>query len=160
VSACQNVEQRGAHTLKWAQKEGVLVDIALNYLVLAQAALYRAILQQSKSENSTSEIAKALDGLRAAGTMDHLPRGLVIRAWVRFVGRDEAGAKADLDEAQEIAERGGMKLHLADIHLYRGRRFGDRAELAKARELIKECGYHRRDGELQDAEKALGIERI
>lgn len=29
-----------------------------------------------------------------------------------------------LDEAWEIAERGSMRLHMADIHLYRARLFG------------------------------------
>ena len=34
-------------------------------------------------------------------------------------------------------------------------RLGDRQALAEARKLIKQCGYHRRDGELADAEEAL-----
>ena len=33
------------------------------------------------------------------------------------------GAQADLDEAWDIAERGPMRLHLADIHLHRARLF-------------------------------------
>ena len=38
------------------------------------------------------------------------------------------GAREDLDEAHEIAERGPMRLHLADIHLHRARLFGLLAE--------------------------------
>ena len=37
-----------------------------------------------------------------------------------------------------------MKLFLADIALTRARLFEDKAELAKARALIEECGYGRR----------------
>jgi len=31
----------------------------------------------------------------------------------------------------------------------------DRAAVAEAREVIESCGYHRRDGELADAEEGL-----
>jgi internalin A len=47
-----------------------------------------------------------------------------------------------------------MPLHQADIHLTRARLFRDRAALAEARRLIEKHGYHRRDGELADAEAA------
>ena len=36
---------------------------------------------------------------------------------------DAVGARANLDEAWEIADRGSMKLFLADINLHRARRF-------------------------------------
>jgi hypothetical protein len=74
------------------------------------------------------------------------------------------GAKEDLDEAWEIAERGPMRLHLADIHLYRARLFfrekeypweSPQADLEAAEKLITECGYHRRDEELADAKRAI-----
>lgn len=54
-------------------------------------------------------------------------------------------AKADLDEAWEIAERGPMPLFLTDIHLYRARLFfretpylwqSPQHDLAEARRLI------------------------
>lgn len=48
-----------------------------------------------------------------------------------------------------------MTLFLADIALTRARLFEDKAELAKARALIDECGYGRRVPELEDAEKRL-----
>ena len=86
--------------------------------------------------------------------MDHGPRGLPTRAWLRHCLGDATGAAADLAEAQRIAARGGMKLHLADIALTRARLFEDKAVLAKARALIEECGYGRRLPELADAEAA------
>jgi hypothetical protein len=76
-----------------------------------------------------------------------------------------------LDEARQIAERGPMRLHLADIHLHRARLFhatspypwnkgpdgkprGPKDDLAAARALIEQCGYWRRKEELEDAEAA------
>ena len=47
-----------------------------------------------------------------------------------------------------------MPLFQADIHLYRARLFHDRTALAEARRLIEKHSYHRRDGELADAEAA------
>ena len=61
---------------------------------------------------------------------------------------------ADLDEAWQIASRGDMRLHMADIHLHRARLFRDKEELKKARDLIEHCGYWRRKEELEDAEAA------
>ena len=59
-----------------------------------------------------------------------------------------------MDEAGRVAERGLMRLHMADILLHRARLFRDKAALAQARTLIEQCGYHRRDGELADTEAA------
>ncbi|HTR12889.1 MAG TPA: hypothetical protein VMI72_06440, partial [Roseiarcus sp.] len=118
-------------------------------------------------------VKEALDFLRRAGTQHHLPRGLLTRALYRATTGDFDGAREDLDEAYEIAERGPMRLHLADIHLHRTRLFGlmanrpkqypsewgsPRDDLDKARKLIDECGYGRRREELADAEQAY--ERI
>ena len=83
-----------------------------------------------------------------------LPKGLLTAALYRFVRGDFAAARTALDQAEEIAERGPMPLYLADIHLHRARLFRDRAELAKARDLIKKHGYGRRKEELADAEAA------
>ena len=88
---------------------------------------------------------------------DHLSRGLLTRAWLRFLTGARTGpasAQADLDEAWEIAERGPMKLFLADIHLHRARLFQNREELKRARGLVEQCGYWRRKQELEDAEEA------
>jgi hypothetical protein len=89
--------------------------------------------------------------------MDHLPRGLLSRAWFRFLQGDRADSEADLAEVQEIAERGPMPLFLADCHLTRARLFRDRDALKQAAGLLKDLqtqGYHRRDEELADALEA------
>ncbi|VFM99620.1 MAG: hypothetical protein BECKG1743E_GA0114224_102693, partial [Candidatus Kentron sp. G] len=98
------------------------------------------------------------------------------QAWYLAVTGDGAGARAALAEAWRIAEAGPMPLFQADILLTRARLFGmkseelgikseevgmkneeypwgsARADLEEARRLIERHGYHRRDGELEDAE--------
>jgi len=70
----------------------------------------------------------AVEGLRKAGTENHLPRGLLARAAFRrdaaaagVPGITFADADTDLGEVHEIATRGGMRLHLTDYHLERVR---------------------------------------
>lgn len=138
------MQERAAQTLRWITGRLGPLDVALNHLTLARAALYRA-------DFASDHVAAAVDGLRAAGDLSYLPQGLLTRAWVRSLTGDEAGCRADLDEAWEIAERGPMPLFQADIQLYRARLFRDRAALAEARRLIEKHAYHRRDGELADA---------
>ena len=121
-------------------------------------------------------------GLRHAGQQVMLPHALLTRAWLRFLTGAHVGpdsAQEDLDEAWEIAERGPMKLHMADIHLHRARLFGMRnvergvrneetkypwespqKDLAEARRLIDQCGYLRRKEELEDAEAALKMSQF
>lgn len=165
LDACHSVSQRAAKTLKWELgKPGApLLDFALHHLTLGRAALYRVILDDSAFRTSASafqlayrELAAAVDGLRAACMLDHVPRGLLTRGWLRVLEGDLAGAHADLDQAWQIAERGSMKLFMADIHLHRARLFRDKSEIATARALIESCGYWRRKEELEDAEKAAG----
>jgi hypothetical protein len=135
-----------------------LFDIALDHLTLGRAGLYLSVLDPSDPEHRQSamdEINTALAGLRSLDYQYFLPRGFLTRAWLRFLENDLAGCRADLDEAQQIAEHGSMLLHLADVHLYRGRLFDDKEEIKKARAIIEKCGYWRRKVELEDAEEEL-----
>src|SRR5207247_235520 len=119
------VSQRCAQTLKW--EEGMqgapLLDFALHHLTLGRTALYTAILQHSDFRlliSDFSHIDAAVSGFRRAGTAEFLVRGLLTRAWLRSLTGARTGpesAQSDLDEAWEIAERGSMRLYLADIHL-------------------------------------------
>ncbi|MBI4324307.1 MAG: hypothetical protein HY674_03500 [Chloroflexi bacterium] len=61
---------------------------------------------------------------------------------------------AHLDDAQQLAEHGPVRLHMADIHLHRVRLFRDKEELKRARALVEQCGYWCRKQELEDAEEA------
>jgi hypothetical protein len=156
-----DVRDRAEMALDWARPQGRILLIALDHLTLGRVALYGSLLSPGAEAGAAratarQHIAAALEGLRAAGSLDHLPRGLLTRAWLRYLDGDEAGAEADLKDASDIAERGPMPLYQADILFYRARLFRDRTALAKARALIDRHGYHRRDAELRDAEAALG----
>ena len=114
----------------------------------------RPVSESPAYVEARGHVAAAVDGLRQAGTMNHLPHGLLTLSWFRFVEGDVPGCQHALVEAWEIAERGPIPLFQADIWLTRVRLFRDRAALAEARRLIDKHGYHRRDGELADAEEA------
>ncbi len=162
---CREVERRAAQTLEWVESlDQDILSAALDQLTLGRARLYRSILERprdvgrqaaSATRDPASEIIeRAVDGLRRAGTTHHIPRSLLTRAWLRHRSGDADAARADLDEAWEIAERGPMPLFQADVQLYRARLFRDRNALAEARRLIDEHGYGRRLEELADAEAA------
>ena len=170
--ALQAVGQRAAQTIQIAERNHWLLDIALDHLTLARTALFTALL--TPTEPDATELAQthreadtAVAGLRRAGQQQYLPLSLLTRAWLRAITGPLTGpdsAQADLDEARDIAERGPMRLHLADIHLYRARLFfraahypwkSPETDLAAARKLIDDCGYGRRREELEDAEAAL-----
>jgi hypothetical protein len=171
----QTVSERVTQTLAWAiEQNASLLTFALDYLTVARTALYSFILAEATADKRSDDLEaarralnEAVSALRRSGQQDDLPRGLLSRAWLLHVAGIHTGpdsAQADLDEAWEIAERGPMRLHMADIHLYRARLFfrdatypweSPEADLAAARKLIEECGYGRRKEELEDAEAAL-----
>jgi tetratricopeptide (TPR) repeat protein len=157
-----DVEHRAKTALALAMRSQLLLDIALEHLTLGRIALFHALLRTATVDSAHTRVEAAVRGLREAGHADHLPRALLTRAWLRSLQGDPAAARADLDEVQQLAERGPMRLHLADVHLYRARLFfrenrdEARQELQKARALIERCGYHRRDEELRDAEQVIG----
>lgn len=166
LAACRAVNQRVEHTLQWVKVMNKdLLSASLDHLTLGRAALYAALLGATPpGTDCRAALDEAVTGLRRAGTQDHLPRGMLTRAWLhacagRHVGTDSA--QSDLDAAWEIAARGPMPLFLADIHLHRARLFGGRgdypwdsptADLKAARHLIEKHGYGRRMEELEDAE--------
>jgi len=163
--ACSAVTERAAQTIQIALMANQIVDIGQNHLTLARAALYATILKDQRPGGD--HLRQAVDFLYRGGQQDYFCRGLLTRALFRAATGAFDGAREDLDEAYEIAERGPMKLHLADIHLHRARLFGlmasrpaaypwtsPRDDLDAAKKLIEECGYGRRREELADAEAA------
>nr|VFJ56448.1 MAG: hypothetical protein BECKDK2373B_GA0170837_10588 [Candidatus Kentron sp. DK] len=180
LTQCEAVSERAEETLAWVSPQNWLLDIGLDNLTLARAGLYRALLAAGATADSPAEerapappavrlpeglaapMAAAVDKLREAGTMNHLPRALLTRAEIRAVAGDRAGAEADLAEAWGIADGGDMGLFRADILLTRARllfredRAGARQDLAEARRLIAKHGYHRRDRELAMAMAVIG----
>jgi TIR domain len=151
--------ERATRRLNSDHKNGQpLLQLSLDHLALARSALYKSLLAayaaRQEPSNQSLHITAAVDGLRKASDMIYLPHGLLTRAWIRCISDDKPGSREDLDEAWEIAERGPMPLFQADIQLTRARLFRDRDALAEARRLIEKHEYHRRDGELADAEAA------
>ena len=158
ISDClPDVERRASRYFakKWTWYG--LLDIALDHLTLARVGLIRAILANPlpQSRLDLPHVAAAVNGLRAAGMMDDLPRGLLTASLYHFVRGEHDLARKHLAEAQQIAERGPMPLFLADIHLHRARMFHDKTELAQTAKLIRTLAYGRRYDELLDAEHAL-----
>ena len=179
MTDCDHVTERATQTLTWVTPHNLLLAIGLDHLTLARAALYRWLADPPGPQDSNAEaldvagqhLVAAVDGLRDGNEASILPLGLLTRAWWRQVTGDVPGAIEDLDEAWEIAERGSMKLHQTDVLLTRARLgllpnglqnehgaypWGSpREDLDRADRLIQDCGYHRRDEELADAQAAL-----
>jgi hypothetical protein len=181
VGRCKSVSDRAEQTLNWWATlftNASLLDISLDQLTLSRAMFYMAILEGSDTSVVAASLQKPADGLRRAAQQQYFPLILLTNAWCfiaeasaqRFRSRGRkaseliAKSKLNLDEAWDIASRGPMRLHLADIHLYRARLFfrektypwkSPQDDLAAAEKLINDCGYHRRDEELADAKKAI-----
>jgi tetratricopeptide (TPR) repeat protein len=153
-----------------------LLSISLDHLSLGRSHLGLALVaatRKSPGGEVETELATAaehldcaVEGLRRVGPEDDLPRGLLARATLHRLGGDLAGAAADLAEAMEIAERGGMRLHLCDIHLEETRlalRQADlpaaRRHVALARRLVVETGYGRREREVAWLEEGASLAR-
>lgn len=123
--------EHAAQTLPWAHQYLNLLSIALNTLALGRAHLALAVqgtrsgLSAETARNDTREAAarleEAVERLRAAAQNEYLARGLFARAAFRRAVGDWDGATRDLDEVEEIAEVGPMRLHLCDTALERAR---------------------------------------
>jgi MalT-like TPR region len=112
---------------------------------------------------SDRHLNQAVDGLRKAGDIQHVPSGLLARAAFFRVTKRFDRAQRDLDEAMRIASRSSMRLHECDAHLEfarlelaRGNHEAARMHLSRAEELVAATGYHRRDREVDELKAALG----
>lgn len=175
LTTARDVSERATQTLKWAQHQKIsILSIAPDHLTLGRAALYNAIFEDSSLDACRENLQSAVANFRKSGAQQYIPLGLLTRAWLRCLIGAPTGpesAQNDLDEAWEIAQRGHMKLFLAEIHLHRARLFcretpypfphpdgtprSPRDDLTAARRLIEKCGYWRRKEELEDAEAVV-----
>ena len=162
----QDVIVRAKKMFEWRLPGDSLLGIALDHLSLGRAHLLAARAEGTDAyKKAWAHIDLAVDGLREAGRLDYLPWGLLARAELYLFTGDHAEARAALNEAMDIAMRdpaGSMKLFVTDCHLGYARlalaeKKPDvaRKELAKARALIEETGYHRRDAELTELESSV-----
>jgi tetratricopeptide (TPR) repeat protein len=215
--AWPEVRGRAEKTIKIAEENHWLMDIALDKLSLGRAAVQEAIAQADlpvisglapdlacvqpisgyvepirrederisgcveRIDGAVERISgydepirravewlnQAVDGLREAGTEHNLPWGLLARAaWGRWAAHFSA-AEQDLRECEEIAQRGGMQLHIIDCHLEAARLalasgkavLGLAAEehLAAAEDGIAKTGYKRR---LVEAEQVAEVVQL
>jgi tetratricopeptide (TPR) repeat protein len=125
------VRDRAMQTLAIARDSNSLLDIGLDTLTLGRAHLALALenvdSEQSaaaKSQNARTSHAwldQAVEKLSAAGSSHHVPRGYLARAAFRRGVGDWNGAARDLEEVEEIAEPGPMRLHLCDMAIERTR---------------------------------------
>jgi tetratricopeptide (TPR) repeat protein len=156
----------------WLKENGQLLDIALDKLSRGRAHFLQALSEGTDpSAQLRTGYPKAFDylnqavaGLREAGTQHHIPRGLLARAALFRKQENFAAAWEDLTEAQEIAERGEMGLHLADYHLEacrlclaEGKRSEAREHLETAAEMIEKMDYGRRQSEVEELRREVGV---
>jgi|HubBroStandDraft_2_1064218.scaffolds.fasta_scaffold05884_2 tetratricopeptide (TPR) repeat protein len=122
---------RAVQTLELAKSQNLLLDIALDNLTIGRADFALAVknlrrrptveIGQSDADIVGTLFDQVVDGLRASGDNVYIPSGLLARAALcRSVG-DCDGAARDLDEIEEIAEPGPMRLYLCDMALERAR---------------------------------------
>lgn len=159
----QEVKERAAWTLEWTTPHNLLLPIALDNLSLGRARLLEP--QQTGTGDTTQAadfLRRAVDGLRQAGDLTYLPRGLLARAALHRLKRDFERAERDLAEALRIAKRSGMGLYLADCHLEsarlqlaQGNKDKAREHWETAKEMIERMGYHRRDNEVNELAEQL-----
>ncbi len=156
------VKERAAHSLKKAESSGDLLSLALDNLSLGRAELSPTEEKPVDLVRANEFFQNAVKGLRQAGDMTHLPRGLLGRSELYRTMGDYNQAERDLEEVARTATRSGMGLHLSDYHLEWARlrlavddkeKAWDHFETAK--EMINRMGYHRRNKEVAELEAQL-----
>jgi hypothetical protein len=150
------VMDRARHCLAWAEEKKeehrVKLDIGLARLSVARAEVQKLEEEHGQVPQSLlCEFNEAVRKLTDTGRQEEICRGLLARAEACSLAGDADGCKADLKKTLEIAERGGMKLHMVDALLCQARLLRDKAALVEARKLIDGRGYPRRGKELDDA---------
>ena len=159
----EEVKKRATKAIELAKENQVLLDIALQNLALGRAWLLDEQQEGTNALRKAKEFLHiAVQGLRQAGAMEFIARGLLTHAELNRFLREFESAERDLAEAYRIAKRSGMGLNLVDYHIQstRLRRAQDnktkaREHLAVAKELINRMGYHRRDKEVGELEAQL-----
>jgi DNA-binding winged helix-turn-helix (wHTH) protein/tetratricopeptide (TPR) repeat protein len=129
---------RAIKCLETAEGSSDLISIGLAHLTLGMA-------YASGSPRSAFHVNQAVEFLRSAGALNHLPRALLFRRRER-----------DLKELFRIVTQSGMQLFLADyyiactkIALDRNDPAETRSNFAAAEAIIQKTGYRRRASELE-----------
>jgi tetratricopeptide (TPR) repeat protein len=139
-----------------------LTDTALDLHSLGSA-----LLALGKISEAGVHIEQAVSHLLVAGGVEFVPRGYLARAAFYRLSKEYECAIHDLNEAQEIADRLGLRLFQCDIALERARlalaRGSDNLDVAsklidQVGALITETGYKRRIPELALVRAAVSLE--
>lgn len=124
------VRERATHGLKLAKEHVQLLSIALDQLSLGRAELGLALSGCDAADHPDAHQAakgawqyldSAAAGLRASERNNYLPAALLSRAALSRAFGDWRGARQQLEDADEIARPGRMRLYLCDIGLERVR---------------------------------------
>lgn len=148
------VKERAEQTKKWSIEQALLLDMALDTLLLGRSALSLGDLS-----SASVHLEQAVNDLEESGNLDDIPRGFLARAGLhRATGAWDLAA-SDLNFVDEVAERSGMKLYQADCAI-------ERARLSLAREGAAGCAaassYLQRARDIIEATRSRddgGIER-
>ena len=163
---CRKVLKRATVSIEVAHRNNWLADIAMDYLTLGRVYFLETQLKDGYDFSKVIDhLDRAVDGMRRAGHQNYIPRGLLARAALRRVQKQYREAWVDVEEVMEIAEQGSMRLFQADgllesarLHWEEGDAEQARTCLEKAKKMIDEMGYHRRDREVEALEVEL-VER-
>ena len=125
---CVAVRERAAQTLEWESRRfrcSIVLSCAgtrprASGARAATGSLTKVSRGARRRAHCPRPLDEAVDGLRAAGKSHHYPAASHRAAFRRSVG-DWDGAARDLDEVEEIAEPGPMRLYLCDMALERAR---------------------------------------
>ncbi|MBK8561910.1 MAG: hypothetical protein IPN76_00760 [Saprospiraceae bacterium] len=159
------VANRVKLTSDWTRNYHSFLDTAINSLIFGRILHCFSLNLYSDEilKRTLEHLDESISILKKGGRLDYLPKALLARATYHRHHRNWQAAEEDLEEVLDIAEPSGMRLHLTDYHLETARlrlaqaRPADaRPHVAEAARLIEETGYHRRDKELAELQKALG----
>lgn len=149
------VRNRAETTLKWAENmEGApILDFALHHLILGQTRLKEAELGGMQTKDTPPRLGtaeqhfnKSVSLLRKAGFQDYLTQGLLQRCgfyrstlqFTEYKSKIDL-AERDLNEAEEIAQRGSMLIYQIEAALERTRLYLAQDSIELAREKLNEA---------------------
>jgi tetratricopeptide (TPR) repeat protein len=187
--AFDDVMERSTCALEISVRANSALSIGLDNASLGRAALGLALIatkQEVSAERACeagTRLGTAVTELRSSSIPVYLSTGLLARARCFRAAGDFSAARRDLDEVEEIAEPGPMKLHLCVMEIEccrlalaerdgfaplaetpvvpaEGAKAAELTEaaktaLAKAADLIERCGYHKRDEERDELQAVL-----
>lgn len=146
--ATGEVLERTEETFTWATEDGVELARSLNHLAFGRAHMQRR--ERGAALHHLDEGVKILSRIQR---IELLPMGLLYRAEThRFFG-DLRTAEADVAAARELSAN--MMSYMCDVYMHeghlllcQGRHEKARERIDRARGVVSDCGYHRRDADL------------